>query len=181
MAYGHMKTRRPLVRPNDGFWRQLVNYERELKRRKKVSCCLLMPMLFLFSIWLSKILNTSSKMSQSCRTIKLINTWWELKFINLHNLLSLTAIIVCHIHISHWYQTYYIERVCSVVHCWLSFDIHGVWLSSSLISTPNNTFFGFEVTTFADIYRHPVRELIINIQVIDTWPDYSNLVMFVGV
>ncbi|XP_067946147.1 uncharacterized protein [Watersipora subatra] len=33
-AYSLMKTKRPLIRPNDGFWRQLVQYEKELKRHK---------------------------------------------------------------------------------------------------------------------------------------------------
>lgn len=35
-AYSHMKAKRPLIRPNDGFWRQLISYERDLKRRKQV-------------------------------------------------------------------------------------------------------------------------------------------------
>jgi len=34
-AYSHMKAKRPLIRPNDGFWRQLISYERDLKRRKQ--------------------------------------------------------------------------------------------------------------------------------------------------
>ena len=33
-AYSLMKTRRPLIRPNDGFWRQLIQYEKQLKKQK---------------------------------------------------------------------------------------------------------------------------------------------------
>uniref|UniRef100_A0A915CJS2 Dual specificity protein phosphatase 14 n=2 Tax=Parascaris univalens TaxID=6257 RepID=A0A915CJS2_PARUN len=33
-AYRHMASRRPLVRPNIGFWRQLISFEQEVRRTK---------------------------------------------------------------------------------------------------------------------------------------------------
>lgn len=36
-AYDYLKTRRPIIRPNNGFFRQLIEYERKLHNRETVS------------------------------------------------------------------------------------------------------------------------------------------------
>ncbi|CAG5124219.1 unnamed protein product, partial [Candidula unifasciata] len=35
-AYKHVKKRRPVIHPNPGFWRQLIDYERRLLGRNSV-------------------------------------------------------------------------------------------------------------------------------------------------
>jgi len=36
-AHQHVKTRRPVIRPNLGFWRQLMEYEKKVRGSKSVA------------------------------------------------------------------------------------------------------------------------------------------------